>query len=124
MAHAGPRYYTGDRNIVAAARAYCAESAALARLCELYDDLPDLQAEALFSRMTAAKQRALRHPSTTMAGVIAKARMVAAGELFDVDPLVVSAIEDLLAVYPAPRISRWTCGRPPVNVILCGVTAA
>jgi hypothetical protein len=124
MAHAGPRYYTGDRNIVAAARAYCAETAALTRLCELYDDLPDRQAEALFSRMTAAKQRALRHPSTTMAGVIAKARMVAAGELFDVDPLVVSAIEDLLAVYPAPRISRWTCARPPVKVMLCGVTVS
>jgi hypothetical protein len=102
----------------------CVETAALTRLCELYDDLPDPQAEALFSRMTAAKQRALRHPSTTMAGVIAKARMVAAGELFDVDPLVVSAIEDLLAVYPAPRISRWTCVRPPVKVIHCGEAAA
>jgi hypothetical protein len=124
MAHAGPRYYTGDRNIVAAARAYCADTAALTRLCELYEDLPDLQAEALFSRMTAAKQRALRHPSTTMAGVIAKARMVAAGELFDVDPLVVAAIEDLLTVYPAPRNSRWTCVWPPVKLIHCGEAAA
>ena len=124
MAHAGPRYYTGDRNIVAAARVYCAETAALARLCALYENLPDPQAGAVFERMTAAKQRALRHPSTTMAGVIAKARMVAAGELFDVDPLVVSAIEDLLAVYPAPHNSRWTCVRPPVKVMLCGEVAA
>jgi hypothetical protein len=124
MAHAGPRYYTGDRNIVAAARAYCAETAALARLCVLYENLPDPRAGEIFDRMTAAKRRALRHPSTTMAGVIAKARMVAAGELFDVDPLVVSAIEDLLAVYPAPRISRWTCVHPPVKVMLCGEAAA
>jgi hypothetical protein len=124
MAHAGPRYYTGDRNIVAAARAYCAETVALTRLCELYDDLPDLRAGEIFNRMAAAKQRALRHPSTTMAGVIAKARMVAAGELFDVDPLIVSAIEDLLAVYPAPRISRWTCVIPPVKVMLCGEAVA
>jgi|SRR5271157_4032137 len=124
MAHAGTRYYTGDRNIVAAARAYCAENAALEQLCELYESMPDHLATVVFDRMAAAKQRALKHQSTTMAGVIAKARMVVAGELFDVDPLIVSAIEDLLAVYQAPRIPRGTRVCAPVKVIPCGNAAA
>ena len=92
MAHAGTRYYTGDRNIVAAARAYCAENAAFAQLCELYEDLPDHLTMAVFDRMATAKQRALKHQATTMAGVIATAHMVATGELFEVDPLIVSTI--------------------------------
>jgi hypothetical protein len=120
MAHAKTHYYTSERNIVAAARAYCAENDALEQLCELYEDLPDHLAIALFERMEAAKQQALKHPATTMIGVIAKARMVAAGGLFDVDPLIISTIEDLLAVYPTPRIRRWTRTRASVTLTPCG----
>jgi len=124
MAHAGPRYYTGDRNIVAATRAYCAENDALEQLCALYEDVPDHLATAVFDRMAAAKQQALKRQASTMAGVIAKAQMIAVGELFDVDPLIVSAIEDLLAVYQAPRISRWTRMRASVKLTSCDIIAA
>lgn len=116
MAHAKTRYYTGDRDIVAAARAYCAENSALEQLCELYEDLPDHLAMAVFERMEAAKQQALKHQATTIAGVIAKARMVAVGAVFDVDPLIISTIEDLLAVCPAARIRRWTRTRASVTL--------
>jgi hypothetical protein len=118
MAHARTRYYTGDRNIVAAARIYCAENDALEQLCKLYENLPDHLAMAVFERMEIAKQQALKHQATTMIGVIAKARMIAAGALFDVDPLIVSTIEDLLVVCPAPRIRRWARERASVTLTL------
>ena len=124
MAQARTHYYTGDRNIVAAARAYCAENNALEQLCELYEDLPDHLAMVIFERMEAAKQRAVKHQAATMIGVIAKARMVAVGELFDVDPLIVSTIEDLLAVCAAPPIRRWTRALGSVRLTPCGTLAA
>ena len=98
MAQAETLLSPHDRRIIAAAAAYFAGNAAIERLCGQYDDVPPELAEPCYRQMQAAKRRALRCSAATMAGVIAKARMIEAGELLDVDPLIESAIRDLLAV--------------------------
>ena len=121
MAQAKQRPNTPKRTLVAVAAGYCADAEELDRLCEQYGDLPDDLAGACFERMKVAKRRALRFRAATMEGVAAKARMVAAGELFDVDPLIASTIRDLLAVIKKEgRVSCRRALRRPVDKVLAG----
>jgi len=88
-----------DRALLDAAREFFAVDDELRRRREKAD-VSEHYANRMVARMAAAADQALALPATSMEGVIAQARMIAAPDkLFEAVPFVRKVIDDLLRVY-------------------------
>lgn len=97
---------SADNTLIAAEHAYCREFNILEQLHQIYENVPDDVVHHIRDRVGRAKLLAIQTPAENWAGVMAKARMCKAGELFDVDPLMISLVTDLLAIWEQqPRIT-------------------
>jgi hypothetical protein len=103
---------SADNTLIAAEHAYCREFNVLEQLHQIYEDVPEDVLNHIRDRVRRVKLLAIQTPAENWAGVMAKARMCKAGDLFDVDPLMISLVTDLLAIWEQqPRITLVAPGR-------------